>query len=374
VKALISINKGFEKLFDGVIAPKFIELLEGESNNAVVVEFDSIEKMCLYVYRTQVANSVSLFIDRNKDVDKLKVPDSIRKIIPKAGKFRITTKTGYEEETGVLFNEHKVDLKNPDFNIELDEFDGEFFLSLDLSGDLSKRDYKVFNNPLSMKGTTAFGVLMLSGYRKGHSLLNPFCNSGTLEIEAALFDNDISARFYDKDFPFIRLNIDKESVFKDADSKAKSEKLDITAADPLLRNITAARKNAKIAGVEKYLNFRRIDIDWMDIKHDEKTFDHIITFIPGSSKHKSPNDLKKEFEQLFYQSEYIIKKDGTVSILCLSKDLLMESATKYLDLKDTIELYSGTQLMYLLMFKKKTGKKSDKDKSLNNDKSDKKAD
>jgi len=356
LNALISINKGFEKIFDGVMSPKYLELLESENNNVVMLNFESIEEICLYIYESRIANTVSLFIDRNKNIDELKVPEFIRSIIPADGKFRISSRIGYEEEVGLLFNEHKVDLKNPDFNVELNDYDGELFLSLDLSGDLSKRDYKIFNNPLSLKGTTAFGVLMLSGYKKGDSLLNPFCNSGTLEIEAALFENNISPRFYNKNFPFTRLNMppkEKESLFKNVDSKIKSEKLLITAADPLLRNINAAKKNAKIAGVEKYLNFRRIDIDWMDIKHDELTFDRIITFIPGSSKHKNPTVLKKDFDQLFYQSEYILKKNGTLSLLCLSKDLLIESADKYFELKEIKDVYSGTQLMYLLSFKKK---------------------
>lgn len=348
-------------MFDGAIAPKSSEILEGESINAVIVDFDSIEAICEYVYKTQIANAVGLLLDRKKSVDDLKLPKFSEGLLPKDGKFRISSKIGYEEEVGELFKDHKVDLKNPDFNIEIHEFDDEFFLSVDLSGDLSKREYKVFNNPLSIKGTTAFGVLMLSGYKKGNSLLDPFCNSGTLEIEAALYNNNISPRLYNKIFPLNRLNIpDVENLFVKIDSAIHTEKLEITAADPLLKNITAAKKNAKIAGVEKYMNFRRIDIDWMDIKHDEKTFDHIITFIPGSSKHKSPVALKKEFDELFYQSEYIIKKNGILSILCLSKDLLTESAYKYFELKETKTFYSGTQLMYLLIFiKKKSDKKSD---------------
>lgn len=302
-----------------------------------------------------MANSVSLLLDRNRDIDALKLPNSLSYILPVDGKFRISSKIGFEEEVGELFKDHKVDLKNPDINIELFEFDNEFFLALDFSGDLSKRDYKIFNNPLSVKGTTAFGVLMLSGYKKGGSLLDPFCNSATLEIEAALYSNNISPRFYNKSFPFNRLNLssDIEGLFKGIDSKIKSDKLEITAADPLLRNITAAKKNAKIAGVEKSINFRRIDIDWMDIKHDEKEFNHIITFIPGSSKHKNPSVLQKEFEELFYQSEYIIKKNGVLSILCLSKDLLIESAFKYFELKEIKTFYSGSQAMYLLIFIKR---------------------
>ena len=329
MNALISINKGFEKLFDGVTAPKFLELLEGESNNVLMIAFDSFEKICLYVYTTQIANSVSLFIDRNRDVDKLTVPEFIKKIIPKDGKFRITTKTGYEDEAGKLFSDHKVDLKNPDFNIELEEFDGEFFLSLDLSGDLSKRDYKVFNNPLSMKGTTAFGVLMLTGYTKGKSLLNPFCNSGTLEIEAALFDNNISPRFYNKDFPLTRLNVDKDLIFKDVDSHVKSEKLDITAADPLMRNITAARKNAKIAGIQKQITFSRVDIDWVDIKFKKDSVDKIVTQPPQLTQNTNPKDVEKMYDNLFYQAEYILKKSGSVTLISPSTALLRKSAEKY---------------------------------------------
>lgn len=369
LKALIHINKGFEVLFDGTNSPKCSERLSGETNNAVIVDFSSLDDLYSYVYSTQIANGVSLLLDRKNCVDDLKLPEFSKSFFPKEGKFRISSKIGYEEEIGELFKSHNVDLKNPDFNIELYEFESidnnerAFFLSLDLSGNLSKRDYMIFNNPLSIKGTTAFGVLMLSGYKKGQSLLNPFCNSGTMEIEAALYSNNMSARFYNKSFPFMRLKNDmayygsensaSEKIFKAADSKIKNDALEITAADPLLRNITAAKKNAKIAGVEKYINFRRINIDWMDIKHDEKTFDHIITFIPGSSKHTNPSVLRKKFEEFFYQAEYIIKENGQVSLLCLSKDLLIESASKYLELKEIKNFYSGTQFMCLLIFVKR---------------------
>jgi len=356
--ALIKINKGFETLFDGSHSPKYSEILEGEKDYALIITFNSLKSLFSYIYTSQIANSVSLIIDRKKDINKLIIPQQLKSLLPKDGTFRITTKIGYEREIGELFKEYKVDLKNPDFNIEIQEFNSEFFLSLDLSGDLSKRDYKVFNNPLSLKGTTAFGALMLSGYKKGKSLLDPYCNSGTIGIEAVLYNNNISPRFYNKNFPFTKLfvNIDIESFFGDMDAKAKYDMLSITVADPLLRNITAARRNAKVAGVEKCMRFRRIDIDWMDIKHNEKQFDYILTFIPGSSKHKSLASLKKEFEELFYQTEYIIKKEGIVSILCLSKDLLIDSASKYFVLKELKTFYSGTQLMYLLLFEKRTAK------------------
>lgn len=352
MRAFISVNKGFEILFDSHKEIAAEEKLDG----AVIAQFDSLHDICVFIYRTQLANSVGLLLDRKKRVEDLKLGEDFESLIRPQSTFRITSRIGYEDEVGSLFKGYKVDLKNPTFNIVLNQIEDEFFLLLDLSSDLSKREYKIFNNPLSIKGTTAFGTLMLAGYVKGQSLLNPFCNSGTLEIEAALYNSGLSTRFYNKQFPFTRLNIDEKelaSIFKEVDSKSKQISVDITAADPQLRNITAAKKNAKIAGVDKSLSFRRIDIDWMDIKHEEKTFDLIITFLPGSSKHKSPTVQLKEFDQLFYQAEYIMKKNGSVAILCFSKDLLIEAASKYLKLSDVKEFQSGTQSLELLIFKKK---------------------
>lgn len=356
-KALIFVNEGFERLIELDNDGSKYGLLE-KFDGLVIVEFQDYEEICRYIYRTQLANKVNLLIDRKKEIGDLIINDDIKKILPESGKFKIYSKIGEEDIIGELFKRYKVDLKNPDFTINLHKIKDEYFLSVDLSGDLSKREYKIFNTPMSIKGTTAFGVLMLSGYTKGSSLLDPFCNAGTIAIEAALYETGIPTHFYNKDFPFMSLNIDKvhyKKILEDIDSRIKNKKLEITSADPLLKNITVAKKNAKIAGVEKFIEFRRIDVDWMDIKHEEKTFDIILTFIPGSSKHKDLKILEKEFHQFFYQAEYIIKKEGKLSVLCLSKDLLMQSASKYFELRETKDFYSGNQLMHLLTFVK--GKK-----------------
>lgn len=353
--ALIFVNRGFEELIVQENLEKIIIIENFEG--AVIAEFDSIRAISSYIYTTQLANSVSLLLDRKKNISEIKLDESanqlLESLIPKQSSFRITSKIGEEDIIGELFKGRKVDLKNPGFIIGLYELDKEYFLTLELSGELSKRDYKVFNNPLSIKGTTAFGVLILSGYKRGKSLLDPFCNSGIIAIESVLYNNSYPVKFYSKDFLFTKLNIEYEKIFAEIDNKIRSKKIDITAADPLLRNVTAAKKNAKIAGIEKSMEFRRIDIDWMDIKNEEKTFDFIVTFIPGSSKHRTANHLKKDFEQFFYQAEYIIKKDGVISVLCLSKDLLIESSNKYLVLKETKDIYSGTQLMHILIFGKR---------------------
>jgi len=214
-----------------------------------------------------------------------------------------------------------------------------------------------------LKGPTAFGFLMIAGFSPKDVYLNPCCYSGTIEIEAALYATRTSHKFYSKSFPFMRLHdaingtdsnhwdkffgaIDKERL-----SELKSKKFSITGSDRLLSSITAAAKNAKIAGMEQFVDFRRIDHDWMDIKFEEASLDRIISFIPGSSKHDK--NISKEYKEIFYQAEYILKPEGKLVIMCLSKDLLMQSSIEYFDIDHELLAYSGSQVMHILFFKRK---------------------
>jgi len=245
----------------------------------------------------------------------------------------------------------KVNLKEPKAIFYAVLIGEKLHLGLDFSGDISKRDYKIFNSPMSLKGITAFGVLKMASFDGKKTLVDMFCNSGVIAIEAALYSSSISPKYYNKAMPFTKLAIGTDSLklLENLDKGFKAPRGSITAADPLLRNITAAKKNAKIAGVDKYIDFRRIDIDWADIKYDKCSIDIIISFIPGSNKYKDNSKLYKEF---FYQAEYILKNDGAVTILCLSKDLLIDSAKEYFKLTEERLIYSGEQEMLVLTFKK----------------------
>jgi 23S rRNA G2445 N2-methylase RlmL len=236
-----------------------------------------------------------------------------------------------------------------------------FYIGLDFSGDISKREYRIFNSSMSLKGTTAFGLLKMAGYGPKDILLDPSCNSGTICIEAALYSSKLSPRFYSKRFPFTKFSLfkdaDIERFFRDIDEKSSEKKLSITAADTMLRNISAAKKNAKIAGVEKLMEFRRIDTDWLDLKFEKDSIDKIITFNPGSSKYKDGSLIKKFYKELFYQSEYVLKDEGFLVILCLKKELLIEAGKEHFQLMREESYYSGDQLMHVLFFRKSGFKK-----------------
>jgi 23S rRNA G2445 N2-methylase RlmL len=384
-------NKGFEKVAVSQIR-EFIDKPDSLVVEDTFVSFntelwDEIYRFC---YRNQIANRVVYFIDKMDYSDDEDLFNKFKKkfcetfnnellttMLLGGADFRVSLSTDEHTDTtwieseigGILIDyakmrgvELKVNLRNPIMNLYIHAHNSTAYIGIDLSGDLSKRDYKLFNNAVSLKGPTAFGFLILAGYKPKDICLNPSCYSGVIEIEAALYASSTSHRFYNKTFPFMKFplandrdwdkmfaDIDKERV--KADDKESINKISITGSDKLLSSITAAVKNAKVAGMSQFIDFRRIDMDWVDIKFEEKSVDKIVSFIPGSSKHDK--NIVKDFIQLFYQAEYVLKDSGRVVIMCLSKDLLLESSKEHFELEKSQDVHSGSQIMHILFFKKK---------------------
>jgi putative N6-adenine-specific DNA methylase len=64
---------------------------------------------------------------------------------------------------------------------------------LDLSGEpLFKRGYRTRGGPAPLRETTAAAIILHSGWRRKFPLYDPFCGSGTITIEAAMYAWDIA--------------------------------------------------------------------------------------------------------------------------------------------------------------------------------------
>ncbi len=393
ITALALVNPGFEEIAFkniAVYAPITNPSRIPEEKGMITFQTNSLMDLCRITYRSQIINQLFILLEKisytTEDDLAAQLQDRIAKnkhiatCFTPASAFRVYCRSKVldnqelERHIGKCIDENlaaqgislEIDLKHPDIAVYCIASNRapssgtqhhQAYLCIDFSGDLAKRDYRVFNSSQSLRGTTAFGLLALAGYHPKDSLLDPFANSGTLAIEAVLFANNISHRQYHKTFPFMKLALlsgtDWDAFFAKEDKAQKDIDPPITAADPLLRNITAANKNAKIAGVEKYLHFRRIDIDWHDVKFEKSGFDKIITFIPGSSKHKHDALLDKQFKEFFYQAEYIIKPEGSVVVLCITAKQLLAAAEEHFELADEKTIYSGEQEMRVLFFKRK---------------------
>lgn len=244
----------------------------------------------------------------------------------------------------------KVNLNAPELKFLFSIQGNEFTLFLDFAGiDLSKRDYKVFSNHSDIKGTLAYLLLRFADYMPNQMILDPFSKSGTVLIEAALDLTNTSPNFFRKDkLIFNRfLKIDLKDKTKEIKNKT------IFAYDSLPANINAARKNAKIADINKAIQFSRTPLEDIDLKF-EKELDLICTF-PTQQNSFNKKQIEKLYVELFKQAERTLKKEGKVALISLKADLLIKSAEdNNFQLIKQIETFAGKQKLYLLLFSRKT--------------------
>jgi 23S rRNA G2445 N2-methylase RlmL len=207
------------------------------------------------------------------------------------------------------------------------------YLGIDFSGfDMSKRDYKIFNISGSLKGTIAYALVRLSGFKK--SILNPLTRAGIMCIESALFASNFPVNYYKKkDFAFLKLKplkkTDFDKFFNDIDNKIKKKLTQkIYCYNNDMRNVQAAKKNARVAGVQRLISFGKVDIEWLDTRFEKGKIQSIVSVI-NFSKDSNINDNKKFCEELFYQCEFILNKKGKMVILSNNLDLIKQSAKKH---------------------------------------------
>lgn len=138
----------------------------------------------------------------------------------------------------------------------------EWQVVVDTSGDaLSKRGYRRLTHAAPLKETLAAGMLFLAGWSRSRPLCDPFCGSGTIPIEAALYARDAAPGLHRR-FAFERWPIINGKALHDV-RQAFEERLrddisaDIQARDIDARALDLARANARLAGVDALVHFDR---------------------------------------------------------------------------------------------------------------------
>ena len=91
-----------------------------------------------------------------------------------------------------------------------------------------------------------------------------------------------------------------------------------------MKSINYAKKNSKISGIGKNINFSRMDIEWLDTKFKKHSIDKMASKMPSSNI----LDLGKLYNEFFYQAEYILKDKGKMALLG-KKELIEKFALKY---------------------------------------------
>lgn len=143
-------------------------------------------------------------------------------------------------------------------------------LTINTSGSgLHKRGYRVKDVVAPMKETMASALVQLSFWNKSRVLIDPFCGSGTIPIEAALIERNIAPglnrKFASENWPAIDKALwehERKEAFR---AIHYADDIKILASDMNNHAIQAAKENAIEAGVDDCITFRTLPFNKLEI-------------------------------------------------------------------------------------------------------------
>lgn len=164
-----------------------------------------------------------------------------------------------------------IDRAAPDVRVFAHLDEQRLTLYLDLSGEpLFKRGWRAEKGEAPLKENLAAGLLMLAGWTPEMPLLDPFCGSGTIAIEAALMAAD-RAPGLDRRFGFERLAGFDAVLWRELKASAAAAIDDaadarIAGSDISTRVVDTARGNARLAGLQGWLDDGRLSFAAADAR------------------------------------------------------------------------------------------------------------
>lgn len=159
----------------------------------------------------------------------------------------------------------------------------EVTAAIDLSGDsLHKRGYRKLVSRAPITETLAAALLMLTPWKAGRILVDPFCGSGTFPIEAALIAANIAPGMNRNFTAEAWKNLIPEKIWSEVKEEARDlvrlpEDCDIQGYDLDAESVAAARDNARAAGVGNFIHFQQRDV--AALSHPKK-YGFIVTNPP----------------------------------------------------------------------------------------------
>jgi putative N6-adenine-specific DNA methylase len=136
---------------------------------------------------------------------------------------------------------------------------------VDTSGEsLHKRGWRRFQGRAPLSETLAAGGVLLSGWDRRAPLLDPFCGSATLLVEAALIASDTAPGLFNERFGFERLPGHDAAGWRRLREAARARaafprKLTLWGGDRDPKAIEGARENLAAAGLEDHVQLEVAD-------------------------------------------------------------------------------------------------------------------
>jgi len=166
-------------------------------------------------------------------------------------------------------------------------------LSLDTSGEsLHKRGYRTYLGDAPLRETLASAMLKLSVWKPDRPLIDPFCGSGTIPIEAALMGLNIASGI-NRSFAcesFSLAKNERTEVQNEAEELIKRDTaLAISGFDINPEAIKLAMKHAERAGLKGKIHFQTADVRNLS---SQKKRGVIVTNPPYGERLMSESEIK----------------------------------------------------------------------------------
>lgn len=170
----------------------------------------------------------------------------------------------------------------------------EVTVGLDSTGEsLHKRGYRKLTAKAPIAENLAAALIMLTPWNGDRILVDPFCGSGTIPIEAAMMAAGIAPgmnrNFTAESWP----HIVSPEKWQDALEEAR-EMVDMSAAPDIQgydideQMVSIARQNARLAGVDGLIHFQRRSV--ADLSHPKK-YGFLITNPPYGERMQEKEEL-----------------------------------------------------------------------------------
>lgn len=177
----------------------------------------------------------------------------------------------------------------------------EVTVCLDTSGEsLHKRGYRKLTSQAPITETLAAALIMLTPWNKDRILIDPFCGSGTIPIEAAMIGTNIAPGIKRNFLAESWRNLFNDNMWKMARDEAndlikKDIEMSIQGFDKDGEIIKVARINAKNAGVDKFIHFQQRELAELT---SNKKYGFIITNPPYGERLEEKSKLPELYKEI----------------------------------------------------------------------------
>lgn len=221
---------------------------------------------------------------------------------------------------------------NPDLRIHIKGYRNQYNMALDTSGhSLFMRGYRAKTGEAPLKENLAAGLIGLSEWDQKSPLVDLFCGSGTLLIEAAMMALKMAPGSHRQSFGFMNLLDFDQEVWNKVLDEAQDKELDsldfkLFGFDHDKRVLQIAKENAKNAAVLQFIEFKNSPIA-VAAPPEDVTAGLIISNPPYGARIGDEDNLKDVYRDLGFTLKNRFQ-GWDAWILSGNKDLLQEMKLK----------------------------------------------